>query len=168
LNGRGNGFAENDADSGSSGDFSSVCDSDEHQRCSGAAHNKQNCSKQRNHSTGGMGFSSGPTGVVVIVCRIADRSSRNHKLRFHSSRLMTWYPNFVLTAGEVCPFWSEKAAVSNSLTIFPRVNVPRSPPFFPDGHCETSLAMFENFSPLFKRSNTVLASCSVLTRIWAQ
>jgi len=89
-------------------------------------------------------------------------------LRFHSRRLMIWYPNFVLTAGEVCPFWSEKAAVSNSLTIFPRVNVPRSPPFFPEGHCEISLAMLENFSPLFKRSNTVLASCSVLTRIWAQ
>jgi len=86
----------------------------------------------------------------------------------HSSRLMTWYPNFVLTGGEVCPFWSVKEAVSNSLTIFPLVNVPRSPPFFPDGHCETSLAMFENFSPLFKRCSTVLASCSVLTRIWAQ
>jgi hypothetical protein len=86
----------------------------------------------------------------------------------YSSRLMTWYPNFVLTGGEICPFWSSKEAVSNSLTIFPLVNVPRSPPFFPDGHCETSLAMFENFSPLFNRSNTVLASCSVLTRMWAQ
>jgi hypothetical protein len=86
----------------------------------------------------------------------------------YSSRVMTWYPNFVLTGGEIWPFWRANEAVSNSFTIFPLVNVPRSPPFFPEGHCETSLAMFENFSPLFKRSSTVLASCSVLTRIWAQ
>lgn len=61
-----------------------------------------------------------------------------------------------------------KAAVSNSLTIFPLPKVPRSPPFFPDGQSEASLAMFANFSPLFRRSRIALASCSVFTRMWAQ
>lgn len=79
-----------------------------------------------------------------------------------------WYPNFVFTIGEISPLLSLKAAFSNSLTIFPLPKVPRSPPRFPEGHSETSLAMFANFSPLFRRSNTVLASCSVLTRMCAQ
>lgn len=61
-----------------------------------------------------------------------------------------------------------KAAVSNSLTIFPLAKVPRSPPRLPDGQRESSLAMFANFSPLLRRSKTVLASCSVFTRMWAQ
>jgi hypothetical protein len=43
------------------------------------------------------------------------------------------------------------------------VNVPRSPPCFPDGQSETSLAMLVNFSPLFSRSKTALASGSVFT-----
>ncbi len=86
----------------------------------------------------------------------------------YSSLFIMWYPNFVFTAGEVCPFCRLKAAVSNSLTIFPLVKVPRSPPFFPDGQSEPSLAMFANFSPLFRRSRIVFASCSVLTRMWAQ
>ena len=81
---------------------------------------------------------------------------------------MMWYPNFVLTMGEVCPFCSANAAVSNSLTIFPLVKVPRSPPFFPDGQSETSLAMFANFSPLSRRSFIVFASCSVFIRMCAQ
>jgi len=78
---------------------------------------------------------------------------------------MMWYPNFVLTMPETCPFSRVKAPFSNSLTIFPLPNVPRSPPFFPEGHSETFWAMFANFSPFFRRSRTVLASCSVLTRM---
>src|SRR5665647_659372 len=53
---------------------------------------------------------------------------------FYSILLMMWYPNLVLTGTEVWPFSSSNAAFSNSLTILPLVNVPRSPPFFPDGH----------------------------------
>jgi hypothetical protein len=86
----------------------------------------------------------------------------------YSSLFIMWHPNFVLTMDEVCPFWSANAAVSNSLTIFPLVKVPRSPPCFPDGQSETSLAMFENFSPLLRRSCIVFASCSVFTRMCAQ
>ena len=81
---------------------------------------------------------------------------------------MMWYPNFVLTMVDVCPFWSVNAAVSNSLTIFPLVKVPRSPPCFSDGQRGTSLAMFENFSPLLSLSRIALASVSVLTRMCAQ
>jgi hypothetical protein len=61
-----------------------------------------------------------------------------------------------------------KAAFSNSFTIFPLLKVPRSPPRFFEGHRETCLAMFANFSPFFSRSKTVLASFSVFTRMWAQ
>src|SRR5208282_1596149 len=77
-------------------------------------------------------------------------------------------PNCVLMIGEVCPFSNTNAACSNSLTILPRVKVPRSPPCFPDGQSETSLATLENFSPLFSLSTTVCASFSVFTRICAQ
>ncbi len=79
-----------------------------------------------------------------------------------------WYPNLVFTIGEICPFWRSKAAFSNSFTICPRPNVPRSPPRFLEGQSDSSLAIFENFSPFFNRSKTVFASFSVFTRMWAQ
>ena len=89
-------------------------------------------------------------------------------LQLHSNLLITWYPNFVFIIGETCPFWSAKAAFSNSLTIFPLEKTPRSPPRFPDGQSDDPLAMFANFSPCLRRSSTAFASCSVLTRMCAQ
>ncbi len=81
---------------------------------------------------------------------------------------MMWYPNWVFIGGEVSPFWSLKAAFSNSLTILPRVKVPKSPPFLPEGQSETHMAMALNFSPLSRRALTALASVSVFTSMWAQ
>ncbi len=66
---------------------------------------------------------------------------------------------------EISPLLMANAALSNSLTIFPLPKVPRSPPRFPEGHNDTSWAMFENFSPFLIRSRIALASCSVLTRM---
>ncbi len=79
-----------------------------------------------------------------------------------------WYPNWVFTTPDVSPLLSANAAVSNSFTIFPLVNVPRSPPFLPEGHCEMFWAMLPNFSPFASRSMTFFASFSVFTRMWAQ
>lgn len=64
--------------------------------------------------------------------------------------------------------FSLKDAVSNSLTIRPLPKVPRSPPCFPDGHSESSLAMLANFSPLLRRSRIFFASVSVFTSMCAQ
>ena len=72
MNGRGNGFAENDADSGSSGYFGSIWYSDEHRHRSGTSHYKQNSPKQRNHRTGCMGFPNKSTDVDVTVQTIFD------------------------------------------------------------------------------------------------
>jgi hypothetical protein len=86
----------------------------------------------------------------------------------YSSRLIMWYPNFVLTGSEVCPFSSAKAAFSNSLTILPLVKVPRSPLFFEDGQIELFLAIEPNFSPFSSRVLMFFASVSVLTSMCAQ
>ena len=48
------------------------------------------------------------------------------------------------------------------------MKVPRSPPFLPDGHNETCLAMSPNFSPLSRRVFTAVASVRVLTSMWQQ
>jgi hypothetical protein len=45
--------------------------------------------------------------------------------------------------------------------------VPRSPPFFADGHRETFLATAPNFSPLSSRALMFFASVSVLTSMCA-
>jgi hypothetical protein len=79
-----------------------------------------------------------------------------------------WYPNLVLTGGEVWPFSSSKAAFSNSLTILPLVKVPKSPPFLLEGQRETCWATAPNFSPLSRRAFAAFASVSVLTNMWQQ
>lgn len=62
-------------------------------------------------------------------------------------------------------FWSSNAHFSNSFTIFPRVKVPKSPPFLPDEQRETCLAMSPNFSPFSRRAFMLFASVRVLTDI---
>ncbi len=67
--------------------------------------------------------------------------------RGYSVRFIMWYPNCVFTGSEVAPFSSLNAAVSNSFTIWPRPNFPKSPPFFPEGQREHCWAMVAKDSP---------------------
>jgi hypothetical protein len=106
-----------------------------------------------------------PSSMIV---KQTGKKKASNILLIYSVRFMMWYPNLVLTGAETWPFSSSKAVFSNSLTILPLVNVPRSPPFLPEGHSDTCCAMAPNFSPLSRRALTFLASVSVLTNIWQQ
>jgi hypothetical protein len=55
-----------------------------------------------------------------------------------------------------------------SFLILPLVKVPRSPPFFAEGHMETCWATAPNFSPLSRRAFAFFASVSVLTSMCQQ
>lgn len=78
---------------------------------------------------------------------------------------MMCHPNSVFTGCEVWPFCKLNAASSNSRTILPLPNVPKSPPFLFEGQRDFSAAILEKLSPLFNLSRTIFASCSVLTRM---
>ena len=53
-------------------------------------------------------------------------------------------PNWVLTGSETLNGSLAKATLSNSGTIWPRVNSPRSPPFALEGHAELAFATSAN------------------------
>ena len=60
---------------------------------------------------------------------------------------MTCHPNSVRTGPTTAPFSPSKAASSNSRTIWPLPNHPRSPPFFLDGQSLNCVASAEKLSP---------------------
>src|SRR3989344_5556740 len=66
----------------------------------------------------------------------------------------------------ISPFFPEKQASSNSLTICPLPNQPRLPPFFFEGHKDLSLASSSKDFPWLRSYLMIFASCSVLTNIW--
>ena len=65
-----------------------------------------------------------------------------------------------------------KTTASNSLTIFPLVKKPRSPPLTAEGHCDFSFANWANLSSssptsaFHPRINSTVASSKSLMRMW--
>ena len=61
---------------------------------------------------------------------------------------MTWYPNELLTGPTMSFAFAAKAASSNSFTIRPRGNAPRSPPFaFEPGSSDSAFASAAKSAP---------------------
>jgi len=74
---------------------------------------------------------------------------------------MICQPNCVFTGPDISPFFIENAVFSNSLTIWPWPNQPKSPPLLPEGHCDFACAIASKLPPLAKLSTIALASSSV-------
>src|SRR5665647_1227292 len=83
---------------------------------------------------------------------------------FISLTRIRWYPNWVFTGPTTSPFFAPNAAFSNSGTIWPLRNQPRSPQFRPDGQLECFFAISPKSSPAAILALSACASCSVLTR----
>ena len=79
---------------------------------------------------------------------------------------MTWYPNWVFTGPMTAPCSAANAASSNSGTICPLPNQPRSPPLFFDGQEEKRFATAAKSSPSLIRFKILFASSSLVTRMW--
>src|SRR5512137_857433 len=78
--------------------------------------------------------------------------------------LITWKPNWVLTGPAIVPGSFSNATFSNSGTICPLPNHPRSPPFFREGQDENRFATAAKSSPSLILFIILFASSSVLTR----
>mmetsp|Transcript_7339 Transcript_7339/g.11038 ORF Transcript_7339/g.11038 Transcript_7339/m.11038 type:complete len:235 (+) Transcript_7339:251-955(+) len=80
-------------------------------------------------------------------------------------RISTCHPNCVLTFTGSPIFPPSKHAFSNSGTICPRPNHPRSPPFSFEGHWLWLPASSAKSPPSFSCANILSASSSVFTRM---
>ena len=86
---------------------------------------------------------------------------------FVSMTFITCHPNCVFTGFDNSPVFSVNAAISNSLTICPLPNQPRSPPDLADGHVLFALAISPKSFPCLTSKSIPSASCSVFTSMWA-
>ena len=79
-----------------------------------------------------------------------------------SSTWMTWYPNELFTGPTISFSFAENAASSNSFTMRPLGNEPRSPPFaFEPGSSDSAFARVAKSAPArsLRTAASALAFC---------
>ncbi len=105
--------------------------------------------------------------IRILLIRSFASSKVGEYSSFFSSHLIIWYPNCVWTTPLISPGSKEKAASSNSFTIWPVAKNPRSPPLGAEGPIDFSLAnSAKSVRPSLSCRRRLFASSSVSTNIW--